>query len=291
MAFSNLPQRNRRILRNMRSQVPSGVLLGRQSGGEGPVEFIPIDDSLQSQLDAISATQGSILYRNATEWTALAPGTSGQFLKTNGAAANPSWDSAGGEAWWFDPPAAADFPTTVTEGSSSAVSFTDDADVGLLFAATIGTNDNAEMRVKTAPSTPFTITARMAISTTAGTGGGPGAPVAGLVLRNSGSGLRTIFGFRLGDNVSIRRATGTTFNADVASAQTDHMNDAMWLRIVVTTDTDIEYQISRNGKTYHLWQSDTANGRVAGLDQIGFAISRAGTTVNQALAISNYAEA
>lgn len=35
--------------------------------------------------------QGQVLYYNGTIWTGLAVGTSGQFLKTNGAGANPSW--------------------------------------------------------------------------------------------------------------------------------------------------------------------------------------------------------
>lgn len=41
-----------------------------------------------------SAAQGDILYRNATGWVNLAAGTSGQVLKTNGAASNPAWVSA-----------------------------------------------------------------------------------------------------------------------------------------------------------------------------------------------------
>lgn len=41
----------------------------------------------------IGAVQGDILYRSSTAWTRLAPGTSGQVLQTNGAAANPSWVS------------------------------------------------------------------------------------------------------------------------------------------------------------------------------------------------------
>jgi len=40
------------------------------------------------------ATQGSILYRNASTWVVLTPGTSGQILTTAGAAANPSWANA-----------------------------------------------------------------------------------------------------------------------------------------------------------------------------------------------------
>jgi hypothetical protein len=43
----------------------------------------------------IGAVQGDILFRSATNWTRLAPGTSGQVLRTNGAGANPSWGAAG----------------------------------------------------------------------------------------------------------------------------------------------------------------------------------------------------
>lgn len=41
-------------------------------------------------------TQGGVLYRNATVWVCLAPGTSGQVLSTGGAGSNPSWISVGG---------------------------------------------------------------------------------------------------------------------------------------------------------------------------------------------------
>lgn len=51
--------------------------------------------SVASTLDKISATQGSILYRGASTWQALGPGTSGQFLTTNGAGANPAWANVG----------------------------------------------------------------------------------------------------------------------------------------------------------------------------------------------------
>lgn len=44
-------------------------------------------------LDTLGSTQGNILYRNATVWTVLAPGTAGQLLQTNGAGANPSYVS------------------------------------------------------------------------------------------------------------------------------------------------------------------------------------------------------
>lgn len=42
-----------------------------------------------------SPAQGDIIYYNGTAWVRLAAGTSGYFLKTNGAGANPSWAAGG----------------------------------------------------------------------------------------------------------------------------------------------------------------------------------------------------
>ena len=45
----------------------------------------------QKALDAVSTTQGTILYRNADDWVSLAPGVADQFLQTKGAGQNPQW--------------------------------------------------------------------------------------------------------------------------------------------------------------------------------------------------------
>ncbi len=45
-----------------------------------------------TDLTITSEAQGSILYFNVTNSVQLSPGTSGRFLKTQGAAANPIWD-------------------------------------------------------------------------------------------------------------------------------------------------------------------------------------------------------
>lgn len=48
--------------------------------------------TLTAVIDGLgSPAQGDVLYRNATSWVFLAPGTSGQVLSTGGASANPSW--------------------------------------------------------------------------------------------------------------------------------------------------------------------------------------------------------
>ena len=44
-----------------------------------------------TDLTITSEAQGDILYRNATNWVRLAAGTSGRFLQTQGAAADPQW--------------------------------------------------------------------------------------------------------------------------------------------------------------------------------------------------------
>lgn len=56
----------------------------------------PTACTLSDILDFVSTTQGSILYRGASGWQVLPPGTSGQFLKTQGTGADPVWAAAGG---------------------------------------------------------------------------------------------------------------------------------------------------------------------------------------------------
>ena len=68
--------------------IANNTLLGNISGSTAN----PTANTLSSYIDsAISSTQGSLLYRNASSWVALAPDTVGKVLSTNGSGANPSW--------------------------------------------------------------------------------------------------------------------------------------------------------------------------------------------------------
>lgn len=69
--------------------------------------------TISSLLDAVfSSSRGAVLYRGNAAWAALAPGTSGYFLETLGAGADPVWAApAGGlvsavttkgDLWGFD---------------------------------------------------------------------------------------------------------------------------------------------------------------------------------------------
>jgi len=66
------------------------TFIGRNTGGTGVPEAVTISQV----LDWISSTRGTILYRGATGWAALPPGTAGQFLKSNGENADLSYATA-----------------------------------------------------------------------------------------------------------------------------------------------------------------------------------------------------
>ena len=48
-----------------------------------------------TDTDLSGVVQGNILYRNATQWVILPPGTLGQYLQTQGAGSDPQWSNPG----------------------------------------------------------------------------------------------------------------------------------------------------------------------------------------------------
>lgn len=109
--------------------ISSGTLLGNSTSGSATAA----QTTLTALIDrAIGSTQGEILYRSATAWVPLAPGTSGQFLQTQGSAANPQWATAGGTA----NQAIAD-PTMLIDGGGSAIQAGAQRSIYVDFACTI----------------------------------------------------------------------------------------------------------------------------------------------------------
>lgn len=70
-------------------------VIGRNTAGTGVPEAV----TAAQILAWIGNTQGQILYRDASGWTVLSPGTSGQALTTAGAGANPSWTTISSSIW------------------------------------------------------------------------------------------------------------------------------------------------------------------------------------------------
>ena len=66
-------------------------LLGRKTAsGVGPPEELTVSDILDWTSGAAPAF-GDVLFRGASTWQRLAPGTSGQFLQTQGVGSSPQW--------------------------------------------------------------------------------------------------------------------------------------------------------------------------------------------------------
>lgn len=64
---------------------------GTERYWDGASWMKPSAANVQALLDSVNATQGALLYRDASAWAALSPGVAGQLLQTGGAGANPSW--------------------------------------------------------------------------------------------------------------------------------------------------------------------------------------------------------
>jgi hypothetical protein len=71
------------------ASIANGTLLANVSGGS----TFPTANTPTSVLDVIGSTQGNVLYRGASNWTALAPGANGQVLTMG--ASTPAWANAG----------------------------------------------------------------------------------------------------------------------------------------------------------------------------------------------------
>ena len=86
------------------------------SGTLGETGDLTLSSNVEEILNQISTTQGVVLYKAGTTWKALSPGSAGNFLKTNGTAADPAWAAVAagdlGPAW-----------TTITSWGSSSTIF------------------------------------------------------------------------------------------------------------------------------------------------------------------------
>jgi len=84
---------------NVNTWEPEGSGTTITAGASGDTLAISADSV--TGLNVGSDAQGDILYHDGTDYTRLAAGTSGHFLKTQGTSANPVWaaDNAGSLVW------------------------------------------------------------------------------------------------------------------------------------------------------------------------------------------------
>jgi hypothetical protein len=250
---------------------------------DGDINNSPtISAKVQEILDQITNVRGSILYRGNATWTALAPGTAGYLLSTNGAGADPSWIAppSGSTPWYWSPPTAASFTLSNGGGATNMV-LTDDTDCGLIIEpntfAGPAVLSHAFALVTLASSTAnWTLTARFEGSCN----GEFEYNGFGLCLYESGTGKFIEFDYQrtYGQLPSIAVDywnSASSFNSD---QRIMHSTKHPWLR-VVHAGGNYTFQISACGKRWItiLVAGDTAflAGRA---DKVGFTMGCARAT-------------
>lgn len=220
---------------------------------------------VQEILDQITTTRGSIIYRNASDWVALTPGTSGQFLKTQGVGADPVWATAGGAGYEAGPagtvPTAASLATWLNQGTSTLT----DGTGALVFKGQVG--GGVRSKVTTVPAAPFSVYARIDLqifSAAAVTAFNDAA--AGISFRDSADNevVFCMVGWQRlvsGDDIvmwytAINRytASGATYVATPVFKQ--HLTIPRWIKCDVTSTT-ITFSVSEDGKNWILIGTET----------------------------------
>jgi hypothetical protein len=218
-------------------------IYGRNTAGAGAGEEV----TLSQVLDWASSTQGSLIFRGASTWAALGPGTVGQVLQSGGAGANPSWITAsgGGNAQTANP--LSQFAATTSAQLAGVMS--DETGTGALVFATsptlvtpaLGTPSSGTLTsctglpvstgvaglgtgVATFLATPSSANLRAALTDEVGTGsayfvgGALGTPASGTLTSCTGLPVSTgVSG--LGTGVATFLATPSS--ANLAAAVTD----------------------------------------------------------------------
>ena len=85
---------------SLTSAAANTIFGNNTSGSAAPAYY-----GISSYLDTFGTTQGSMLYRGASGWVVLAPGTSGYVLQTNGSGSNPTWTAVASGAAGANPTA------------------------------------------------------------------------------------------------------------------------------------------------------------------------------------------
>lgn len=144
-------------------------VLGRNTAGSGDPEEV----TATQVLDWLGTTRGSILFRGASGWSILSPGTVGQVVQSNGAGADPSYASVAGTGDVIGPASSVDNEITLFSGtggknikraSTSGILF---GTSGVLSALTVGSG--LDLTGSTLTSTPAVVQI-VAAGTSVGTG-------------------------------------------------------------------------------------------------------------------------
>lgn len=105
----------------------TGITLS-SSGTDSGTGDVTISANASATLDTISSTRGTILYRGASAWSALAPGTAGYVLTSAGAGADPTWTN-------MAPAAVISTANSSTSNLANGATFTGTGESGLNYGS------------------------------------------------------------------------------------------------------------------------------------------------------------
>lgn len=269
------------------AKISAGVI--EAMGGDPDADMVVVWDdaigdlaflSVEDMLDWISGTQGSILYRNATEWVALSPGDAGQVLTSGGSGANPSWEDAatGGAGYEASPTVPATSSFTLQNAGTASMSDASNSRGIILTCPSVANQIRFIRKNGSPPSAPYTITTRHTWITAGST---TGIYKSCIILRNNTSGRIIIFGdYNSGQILAQRWSSYTAFNANIIAPGNEWaMVDMPWRR-VVNNGTTLTFGLSKDGENWHDYSTTEAiatyiNAAGGTIDEIGF-----GTMVN-----------
>ena len=242
--------------------IANNDLLANTSGSSAQ----PTAHTLTAYLDSVFGnTQGSILYRGASVWAELGPGTAGQFLKTQGASANPVWATVSsgtggglyGQILSTTPTSAGTGLTNWLNQGPSGGSTGSVADVatGITITAPSAGGDELRVRYKTSPgSTPYSFTALIANTAPSGNYSGvgigwtDGTKLQVISLGYSSNWLMNVANWTT--TSSISGSVGTTVGLD--------NGQPVWVKIRYD-GTTVFFQNSWDGVNFQTLYSETAS--------------------------------
>lgn len=273
------------------ASILDGTVLANTSGGTA----VPVGTTPSVILDVIGSTQGDILYRGATAWAVLAPGTSGQVLATQGSSANPHWvNAATGTVTSVATGTGLDGGTITTTGTISLAAISDGTILG---------NDSG---VSAAPG-EITIGSGLTMSggTLSATGGSGTVTTVSVASANGFAGTvanatstpaitltTTITGILKGDGTAISAATAgsdyltgnqtVTLSGDVSGSGATSITTAIGSGKVLTAmiaAANVTYAKIQNVSAVSLLGNPTGSAAAPSEITLGSGLSFSGTTL------------
>jgi hypothetical protein len=253
------------------------------TGSAGQVAFYAANgnsisgESLSALIDAaMGATQGSILYRDASSWQALPPGSNQQFLQAGGSGGNPQWGTPSGFSIGLWSGLFSSLPTRSGTGFTTQLNFgagatAVDSPAGIYLSDRTGTGwDNVRGLTQVAPTPPYTRTGLLAANPY-----GSQSNTLALFGWYDGTKLQTLcFGFSNGapqfrvvqwNNVS-------SYNGDSTTPLIWAGGPAMWLQLKDDGST-VYFNASYDGVNFETFYSTPkANGFLANYDTLFFGV-------------------